>query len=376
MSGAGDRSRRFALGVALYAGATVVLVGGISRFEAVGPERLVTPGAVGGWQVDPYGTGSMVEEAGALVLQTGACPGSEAEVRCGVVARQSVPAAGARLLVFTADVARAGLAVRPQEAPLARILHYYADPDGRTFTDYYHVLDEGTRDAAWHRAQHGFLVDPGATDVVVRVDFAATSGAMSLRDVSLREARFRPAWLALGALIVSGWVALGVTTARALVASADRRWAAGLAIVIAAGMVPVLLLPQTGVIVVARDVDEQLQVAPSAAPVAPSAAPVASVAPAVAPVAPRRLVTDLAAGVGQDAAHVVMFVALGAATSWSRRRATWDLAVGLVTFAVASEAVQIFTLDRGVALGDVGLDVVGALIGAFVAARFGAWYRP
>ena len=61
--------------------------------------------------------------------------------------------------------------------------------------------------------------------------------------------------------------------------------------------------------------------------------------------------------------HIVMFIGIGWAAGYVRRGPSEGVAAGLIGVAVAAEAMQTLAIDRIVALDDVRMNLLGALIG-------------
>jgi VanZ family protein len=72
--------------------------------------------------------------------------------------------------------------------------------------------------------------------------------------------------------------------------------------------------------------------------------------------------------------HLVMFLFLGWAVGYVRRPSGTGAPAALLGLALASEAVQQFTIDRGVAVNDIVQDLLGALVG-LATARLAQWRR-
>lgn len=350
----------------MLGGVTVALIGGIDRFEPSGPELLASSGVIGAWRSTIAGTGAIAAEDGAIILTTGACPAPDPAARCGATADQRVATGGAGLMVLTGEVTRSGVADAPGHLPIARIVHPAFDRDGDLSWTLPYLLDGGLGDSPWHPAEHGFIVDPDAANLDVRLQLAATSGELRVRGLSLHAARFRRSWLAVAGALVAVWLAVGVVGSWSIVSTADRKWAAGLAIALALAFLPLVLAPQGAVIIGLRDLAAHVRDHRTAAEEAPDDEPSL----------PRRAAVAIAPALDDDDVHVLAFVVLGWAATWSRRRPTVGIGLGLVNYAVATEAIQMLSVDRSVTFGDVGLDTVGAAIGAMTAGIGGAWRPP
>lgn len=74
--------------------------------------------------------------------------------------------------------------------------------------------------------------------------------------------------------------------------------------------------------------------------------------------------------------HLLLFGLWGAAVAWEFRARVHQVAVAALAFAFATEVMQTFAVGRTFAWSDIAADLVGAVLGAAVAARFHRTRRP
>jgi len=339
---------RLAVALAL-ALATVGLFGLVERFEPAGPELL----RADAWRVSPGG--GAAERHGAAAKLTAAA-GQRPTLSQLVLAPD-----GAGYLRLEGELRWAGVAAGERPWERARLLLVQLDEKGRARFELPHTVLQAEGDANWRAVARTFWISQRTGAVEARLQLNRVAGELEARGLALTPMRERDGFavvrqaLLLGSLLAWAWAALPVLAwrLRGVVA-------VGLGVLIVAGA----LLPHSAK-QEAQDFVGELLAGPRPA-AAPSGEPARAPAGLEAPGEAEAEVDWLTA---QKIAHFAAFVLLALAAFWAQPATpAWRIVVWLAGFAAASEAMQLFAVDRTPQVRDAALNIAGVLAGAALAA--------
>jgi VanZ family protein len=196
----------------------------------------------------------------------------------------------------------------------------------------------------WGESSVDIRVDPGVSRFTVFVQNRGIPGQLEVRRVELYPVREAAIFKLLAGFVLFCWVCFGSLCAVALL-RASGGWAIKLVVLgVAVAIVSGTVIPKPTLVTSVREMHAMASDSAASA--------------RVPPVLWHRLQLT------QKTLHVVLFALFVFGLCWWRPRARLgDLVVAVTLFAVSTELLQSFALDREPGLDDVIRDLLGALIG-------------
>jgi len=199
-------------------------------------------------------------------------------------------------------------------------------------------------DGEWRQSSTDIRVDSTVSSFTVYIQNMGVPGQLEVRRVELYPLRTAALFKWSTGFVLICWLGLGALCVLSVI-RASGGWLGKLVVLgIATTIIVGTLFPKPTLVSSVREIHAVTRAAPG---------------PPVVPVAFwHRLEMT------QKTMHLVLFVLLVFALCWWRPRAKLgELVVAVILFAVSTELLQSYAVDRQPGLGDLALDLLGALIG-------------
>ncbi len=294
--------------------------------------------------------------------------------------RQVVPRPeGAEVLRLTANVRYAGVTEGPRIWQSMRLLMVQRDAAGKALWELPHVAAQEHGDSPWRQVALTARLPQRVKAVEVFAVLNHVAGSMDVRDLKLDVVEESNLFLVLRYALTAAWAISLPWLAWPLLRAGPRRLGRAAVALMATVILIGVLTPHTAKLELRRIAQELTRPDPKPAAVEtqkPAAVKKAEVKPAPKTARPSPIPISEYWRIAHKSGHVSLFLALAllAALTW-REAVWWRLGLYPAVFALATEILQLLSLDRSAHVTDAVLNLAGVTAGLAAGIAFNRYLR-